>query len=80
MGLNDDILKVKHCKLSLDFVFDATVLNNGFCCFCMYPQGVTVNLDYLYYILNGLWDGEIFQMMLVQVTMKLCSLRVFQEI
>ena len=48
-----------------------------FVVFCMYPKGLQLILDYLYYILNGLWDGEIFQMMLVQVTMKLCSLRVF---
>ena len=37
------ILKVKHAKLSLDFVFDATVLNNGFCCFLYVPQGVVIN-------------------------------------
>ena len=29
--------------LIVDFAFDATVLNNGFCCFLYVPQGVVIN-------------------------------------
>ena len=35
------ILKVKHLKVSLDCVFDSTLLNNGFCCLLFVPQGIT---------------------------------------
>jgi len=35
------ILKVKHCKISVDFKFDASVLNNGFCCVMFVPQSIT---------------------------------------
>ena len=34
------VLKAKHLKVSLDCLFDATVLNNGFCCLCFVPQGI----------------------------------------
>ena len=35
------IIKAKHMKLSLDVVFDSTVLCNGFCCVTYVPQGIT---------------------------------------
>ena len=37
------IIKVKHLKLSLDILADATVLNNGFCALIYLPQGYTFN-------------------------------------
>lgn len=35
------IIKVKHLRLSLDVLADATVLNNGFCAIMYLPQGYT---------------------------------------
>ena len=35
------IIKAKHLKVSVDFVFDSTVLSNGFCCLIYVPQGIT---------------------------------------
>ena len=37
------ILKVKYPKISVDFAFDATLLNNGFACIMYVPQGVVIN-------------------------------------
>jgi len=34
------ILKCKHLRVSFDCMFDATVLNNGFCCIIYVPQGI----------------------------------------
>ena len=35
------IIKVKHLRVSLDVLADATVLNNGFCALVYLPQGYT---------------------------------------